>query len=140
MNQRIIWKVTWGIQSLKLFLVKLQSIFVMVVIILSIGWYVVCLNVFFLQLIDSLDLQTTTKMLILCLHLKAYGLNGAEIVFNPSATIGALSEPMWPIEGRNAAITNKLTFHLFLTHTHNHTHNHTITRTQMNRLDKLFVD
>jgi hypothetical protein len=45
------------------------------------------------------------------LYLKAYGLNGAEIVFNPSATIGALSEPMWPIEGRNAAITNKLIFH-----------------------------
>ncbi|KRX10203.1 Carbon-nitrogen hydrolase [Pseudocohnilembus persalinus] len=25
-----------------------------------------------------------------------FGLNGAEIVFNPSATIGALSEPLWP--------------------------------------------
>jgi len=36
----------------------------------------------------------------------AYGLNGAEIVFNPSATVGALSEPMWPVEARNAAITN----------------------------------
>lgn len=36
----------------------------------------------------------------------AYGLNGAEIVFNPSATVGALSEPMWPIEARNAAIAN----------------------------------
>jgi len=36
----------------------------------------------------------------------AYGLNGAEIVFNPSATVGDLSEPMWPIEARNAAITN----------------------------------
>ena len=35
-----------------------------------------------------------------------FGLNGAEIVFNPSATVGALSEPMWPIEGRNAAIAN----------------------------------
>ncbi|XP_071499569.1 beta-ureidopropionase-like [Diadema antillarum] len=33
-----------------------------------------------------------------------YGLNGAEIVFNPSATVGALSEPMWSIEARNAAI------------------------------------
>lgn len=33
-------------------------------------------------------------------------LNGAEIVFNPSATVGALSEPMWSIEGRNAAIAN----------------------------------
>jgi len=36
----------------------------------------------------------------------AYGLNGAEIVFNPSATVGALSEPMWAIEARNAAIAN----------------------------------
>ena len=26
-----------------------------------------------------------------------YGLNGAEVVFNPSATVGALSEPLWPI-------------------------------------------
>lgn len=25
-------------------------------------------------------------------------MNGAEIVFNPSATVGELSEPMWPIE------------------------------------------
>ncbi|XP_030848160.1 beta-ureidopropionase isoform X2 [Strongylocentrotus purpuratus] len=33
-----------------------------------------------------------------------YGLHGAEIVFNPSATVGALSEPMWGIEARNAAI------------------------------------
>ncbi|XP_072043669.1 beta-ureidopropionase-like [Amphiura filiformis] len=36
----------------------------------------------------------------------AYGLNGAEIVFNPSATVGSLSEPLWPIEARNAAIAN----------------------------------
>lgn len=35
-----------------------------------------------------------------------YGINKAEIVFNPSATVGALSEPMWAIEGRNAAIAN----------------------------------
>jgi len=35
-----------------------------------------------------------------------YGLNGAEIVFNPSATVGALSEPLWAIEARNAAIAN----------------------------------
>ena len=33
-------------------------------------------------------------------------LHGAEIVFNPSATVGALSEPMWGIEARNAAIAN----------------------------------
>ncbi|XP_062130948.1 beta-ureidopropionase [Drosophila sulfurigaster albostrigata] len=35
-----------------------------------------------------------------------FGLNGAEIVFNPSATIGRLSEPLWSIEARNAAIAN----------------------------------
>ncbi|KAI6657101.1 Beta-ureidopropionase [Oopsacas minuta] len=35
-----------------------------------------------------------------------YALNGAEIIFNPSATVGSLSEPMWPIEARNAAISN----------------------------------
>eukprot|EP00898_Chlorokybus_atmophyticus_P001474 jgi/Chlat1/2327/Chrsp17S02610 len=35
-----------------------------------------------------------------------FGMNGAEIVFNPSATVGSLSEPMWAIEGRNAAIAN----------------------------------
>jgi len=37
---------------------------------------------------------------------QAFGLNGAEIVFNPSATVGELSEPMWGIEARNAAIAN----------------------------------
>lgn len=36
----------------------------------------------------------------------ACGLNGAEIVFNPAATVGDLSEPMWSIEARNAAIAN----------------------------------
>lgn len=35
-----------------------------------------------------------------------FGINGAEIVFNPSATVGNLSEPLWPIEARNAAIAN----------------------------------
>lgn len=40
------------------------------------------------------------------LNWMAFGLNGAEIVFNPSATVGELSEPMWSIEARNAAITN----------------------------------
>lgn len=35
-----------------------------------------------------------------------YGVNGAEMVFNPSATVGTLSEPLWPIEARNAAIAN----------------------------------
>lgn len=33
-------------------------------------------------------------------------MNGAEIVFNPSATTDGLSEPMWAIEARNAAIAN----------------------------------
>ncbi len=40
------------------------------------------------------------------LNWMAFGLNGAEIVFNPSATVGKLSEPLWPIEARNAAIAN----------------------------------
>ncbi|KAJ3604550.1 hypothetical protein NHX12_029290 [Muraenolepis orangiensis] len=35
-----------------------------------------------------------------------YSMNGAEIIFNPSATIGELSEPMWSVEARNAAIAN----------------------------------
>lgn len=35
-----------------------------------------------------------------------YKLNGAEIVFNPSATVDSLSEALWPIEARNAAIAN----------------------------------
>lgn len=35
-----------------------------------------------------------------------FGLNGAEIVFNPSATVGDLSEPLWGIEARNASIAN----------------------------------
>ena len=38
---------------------------------------------------------------------QGFGLNGAEIVFNPSATVGELSEPMWPIEARNGAIANR---------------------------------
>lgn len=29
-----------------------------------------------------------------------------QIVFNPSATVGSLSEPLWPIEARCAAIAN----------------------------------
>ena len=40
------------------------------------------------------------------LNWMAFGLNGAEIVFNPSATVGELSEPMWGVEARNAAIAN----------------------------------
>ncbi|KAL6211415.1 hypothetical protein ACLB2K_016641 [Fragaria x ananassa] len=42
----------------------------------------------------------------------AFGLNGAEIVFNPSATVGELSEPMWPIEARNATIANNMDLNL----------------------------
>lgn len=30
----------------------------------------------------------------------------AEIIFNPSATVGALSEPLWPLEARTAAVAN----------------------------------
>ena len=30
----------------------------------------------------------------------------AEVIFNPSATVGTLSEPLWPLEARNAAIAN----------------------------------
>mmetsp|Transcript_2382 Transcript_2382/g.3986 ORF Transcript_2382/g.3986 Transcript_2382/m.3986 type:complete len:397 (-) Transcript_2382:233-1423(-) len=37
---------------------------------------------------------------------QAFGMNGAEIVFNPSATVGELSEPLWGVEARNAAIAN----------------------------------
>ncbi|KNC73756.1 beta-ureidopropionase, partial [Sphaeroforma arctica JP610] len=40
------------------------------------------------------------------LNWHAFGMNGAEIVFNPSATVGALSEPLWSVEARNAAIAN----------------------------------
>lgn len=35
-----------------------------------------------------------------------YKVNGAEIVFNPSATVDSLSETMWPIEARCAALAN----------------------------------
>ncbi|GIQ81065.1 hypothetical protein KIPB_001965 [Kipferlia bialata] len=37
---------------------------------------------------------------------RACALNGAEIVVNPSATINGLSESVWPIEARCAAIAN----------------------------------
>lgn len=33
-----------------------------------------------------------------------FALNGAEIVLNPCATSSGLSEPLWPVEARNAAI------------------------------------
>ncbi|EEC14098.1 beta-ureidopropionase, putative [Ixodes scapularis] len=35
-----------------------------------------------------------------------YAANGADIVFNPSATVAGLSEPLWHVEARNAAIAN----------------------------------
>ncbi|KAH7727435.1 Beta-ureidopropionase [Aphelenchoides avenae] len=35
-----------------------------------------------------------------------YALNGAEIIFNPSATVSGLSEALWPVEARNASIAN----------------------------------
>lgn len=35
-----------------------------------------------------------------------FGINGAEIVFNPSATAAGLSEHLWAVEARNAAIAN----------------------------------
>ncbi|XP_050350428.1 beta-ureidopropionase-like [Nymphalis io] len=35
-----------------------------------------------------------------------FGINGAEIVFNPSATVAGLSEHLWSVEARNAAIAN----------------------------------
>jgi len=35
-----------------------------------------------------------------------FATNGADIIFNPSATVGGLSEPLWGIEARNAAIAN----------------------------------
>lgn len=41
----------------------------------------------------------------------AFGLNGAEIVFNPSATVGELSEPMWPIEVPFATYQNFIFTH-----------------------------
>jgi len=34
---------------------------------------------------------------------QTFAMNGAEIIFNPSATVGDLSEPMWQIEGRSAS-------------------------------------
>lgn len=35
-----------------------------------------------------------------------YGANGADVVFNPSATVAGLSEPLWHVEARNAAVAN----------------------------------
>lgn len=35
-----------------------------------------------------------------------FGINGAEIVFNPSAIVNSFSEPLWAVEGQNAATSN----------------------------------
>ena len=40
-------------------------------------------------------------------HAQAFAMNGAEIIFNPAATVGELSEPLWGVEARNAAIANR---------------------------------
>ena len=40
------------------------------------------------------------------LNWMGFALNGAEIVLNPCATTAGLSEALWPVEGRNAAIAN----------------------------------
>ena len=40
------------------------------------------------------------------LNWMGFALNGAQLVFNPCATVGNLSEPLWAIEGRCAAIAN----------------------------------
>jgi len=42
-----------------------------------------------------------------------YGLNGAEIVFNPNATVNGLSESIWPVEARCAAVANS--YYVFAT-------------------------
>ena len=42
------------------------------------------------------------------LHWQALSLNGAEIIFNPSATVSGLSEHLWHVEARNAAIANNV--------------------------------
>lgn len=41
-------------------------------------------------------------------HWHMLSLHGAEIIFNPSATVDGLSEALWPIEARNAAIANSV--------------------------------
>lgn len=60
-----------------------------------------------LQLLDAtahrLTYSTTIDMYTCtgpCVCAQAFGINGAEIVFNPSATVGALSEPLWGVEVR----------------------------------------
>jgi len=42
------------------------------------------------------------------LHWQALALNGAEIIYNPSATVAGLSEHLWHVEARNAAIANNV--------------------------------
>uniref|UniRef100_A0A7R9V6E3 Beta-ureidopropionase n=1 Tax=Chlamydomonas euryale TaxID=1486919 RepID=A0A7R9V6E3_9CHLO len=42
------------------------------------------------------------------LNWQAFAMNGAEIIFNPAATVGELSEPLWGQEARTAAIANSV--------------------------------
>ncbi|KAG1679667.1 hypothetical protein FOA52_006184 [Chlamydomonas sp. UWO 241] len=39
---------------------------------------------------------------------QVFAMNGAEIIFNPAATVGELSEPLWGQEARTAAIANSV--------------------------------
>ncbi|KAL0230450.1 hypothetical protein PCE1_004010 [Barthelona sp. PCE] len=39
---------------------------------------------------------------------EAYAINGAEFIFNPSATVDGLSESLWPIEARSGAVANSV--------------------------------
>jgi hypothetical protein len=41
------------------------------------------------------------------LNCQAFGFNGAELVFNPCATVEGFTESMWGVEARYAAIANR---------------------------------
>ena len=69
----------------------LQLTFVMVATILRTGW---CMGLMGLRLSS---IQGNVEE---CLN------HHLILLLSPSATVGALSEPMWPIEARNAAIAN----------------------------------
>ena len=95
MNRLITWKAPWAIPSLK---------------------YLNCTFLNVLECLDSFRRPIQTHFGKIAINIcygrhhpqnwMMYGLNGAEIVFNPSATVGGLSEPLWGIEARNAAIAN----------------------------------
>lgn len=40
------------------------------------------------------------------MNCQAFALNGAELVFNPCATVGEMTEPWWPVEARYGALVN----------------------------------